>query len=126
MMGGLTLDTGALIALDRGDRRMGVMLARNAERGARVTIPATVVAQAIRNPRRQVRVMRLTRDTGTDLVPLDTEDAIGIGRLLGISRTSDITDAHVVLCARRSGQRVVTSDPGDLAALDPTLPLLAV
>jgi hypothetical protein len=38
----------------------------------------------------------------------------------------DIADAHVVLCARRAGQPVVTSDPRDLARLDPSLRLVVV
>ena len=42
------------------------------------------------------------------------------------SGTSDIADAHVVICARRAGQPVVTSDPGDLRQLDPALRLIAL
>jgi hypothetical protein len=53
-------------------------------------------------------------------------DATNVGRLLAASGTSDITDAHVVICARRSGQRVVTSDPGDLRALDPAVQPIAL
>jgi predicted nucleic acid-binding protein len=125
-MAGLTLDTGALIALDRGDRRIGVMLARIEQRGERVTIPATVIAQAVRHPAGQARIMRLARHGGTDVVPLDAEDAVAVGRLLAASRTADVADAHVVLCARRAGQRVVTSDPGDLMALDHGVQLIAL
>jgi hypothetical protein len=40
--------------------------------------------------------------------------------------TADITDAHVVICARRAGQSVVTSDPGDLSKLDPALSLIVI
>lgn len=40
-MAGITLDAGGLIALDRNDRRMLVLLARAGEEGVRVTIPAT-------------------------------------------------------------------------------------
>jgi hypothetical protein len=32
----------------------------------------------------------------------------------------------VVICARRAGQPVVTSDPGDLSSLDPSLILITV
>jgi hypothetical protein len=49
-MAGVTLDAGGLIALDRNDRRMIVLLARARETGACVTIPATALAQAIRRP----------------------------------------------------------------------------
>ena len=46
-MAGVTLDAGGLIALDRDDRRVVVLLARARETGARVTVPATVLAQAL-------------------------------------------------------------------------------
>ncbi len=46
-MKGATLDAGALIALDRDDRRVLVLLARAAEVGARMTVPATALAQAL-------------------------------------------------------------------------------
>ena len=125
-MAGITLDAGGLIALGRDDRRVVVLLARARETGARVTIPATALAQAIRRPEQQARVARLVRQPTTDVVALDRVDATNVGRLLAASGTSDITDAHVVICARRSGQRVVTSDPGDLRALDPAVQLIAL
>jgi len=125
-MPGVTFDAGGLIALDRNDRRVLVLVARARETGTRVTIPATALAQAVRRPGRQVRLARLTRQPGTDVVSLDRVDATNVGRLLAASRTSDITDAHVVICARRSGQHVVTSDPANLRALDPDIMLITL
>ena len=125
-MPGVTFDAGGLIALDRNDRRVLVLVARARETGTRVTIPATALAQAVRRPGRQVRLARLTRQPGTDVVSLDRVDATNVGRLLAASRTSDITDAHVVIWARRSGQHVVTSDPADLRALDPDIMLITL
>ncbi len=125
-MAGVTLDAGALIAIDRGDRRVLVLLARARETGAAVTIPATVLAQAIRRPEHQARLARLIRQPATDLVSLDRVDATSTGRLLAASGTSDIADAHVVICARRAGQPVITSDPGDLRALDPAISLISI
>jgi hypothetical protein len=125
-MPGVTFDAGGLIALDRDDRRMVVLLARARETGARITVPASALAQAIRKPDRQVRLSRLIRQPTTDVVALDRVDATNVGRLLSASGTSDITDAHVVICARRGGQPVVTSDPGDLRQLDPVLRLIAL
>jgi len=122
----VTLDAGALIALDRDDRRVVALLARAQETSARVTIPATALAQAVRNPARQARLARLVRQPATDVIALDRVDATGVGRLLAASGTADVVDAHVVLCARRTGQAVVTSDPDDLHHLDPTLTLVAV
>lgn len=125
-MKGVTLDAGGLIALDRNDRRVVVVLARAVETGGRITIPATALAQAIRRPDRQARLARLVRQPGSDVVPLDRVDATRVGRLLAAASTADVVDAHVVLCARRAGQRVVTSDPDDLRRLDPDLELLVV
>jgi hypothetical protein len=125
-MAGVTMDTGGLIALDRNDRRVVALLARAREVGARVTIPATALAPAIRQPERQARLTRLIRQPTTDVVPLDRVDATSVGRLLAASATSDVVDAHVVVCARRTHQRVVTSDPGDLRVLDPSITLVIV
>jgi hypothetical protein len=125
-MPGVTLDAGALIAVDRGDRRVLVLLARARETGAVVTVPATALAQAIRRPERQARLARLIRQPGTDVISLDRVDATSTGRLLAASGTSDIADAHVVICARRASQPVVTSDPGDLLGLDPAIGLITI
>jgi predicted nucleic acid-binding protein len=125
-MPGVTLDAGGLIALDRDDRRVVVLLARARETGAQVTVPAPALAQAIRRPERQVRLSRLIRQPGTDVIALGRVDATHVGRLLAASGTSDIADAHVVICARRAGQPVVTSDPNDLRQLDPALRLIAL
>jgi hypothetical protein len=123
---GVTLDAGALIALDRGDRRVLVLLARAKEVGATVTVPATALAQAIRRPRTQARLARLMRQPTTDIASLDGPDATSVGVLLAASRTSDIVDAHVVVCGRRSRQTIVTSDPDDLRRLDPAAPLVVL
>ena len=125
-MAGIILDAGALIALDRNDRRVLVLLARALETGARVTVPATALAQAIRQPERQARLARLMRQPTTDVVPLDRLDATSVGRLLAASATADIVDAHVVICARRARQQVATSDPDDLRRLDPGISLVTV
>lgn len=126
MIAGITFDAGGLIALDRDDRQVIVLLARAAEAGARVTVPASALAQAIRRPERQARLARLIRQPMTNVVPLDRVDAANIGRLLATSGTADIVDAHVVVCARRSAQQVVTADPDDLRRLDPHLDVVTV
>jgi predicted nucleic acid-binding protein len=123
---GITLDAGGLIGLDRDDRRVIVLLARAAEANGRITVPATALAQAIRRPERQARLARLIRQPMTDVVALDRVDATNVGRLLAASGTADIADAHVVVCARRRGQRIVTSDPDDLRRLDPDVQVVTL
>ena len=123
---GVTLDAGPLIQLDRGHRRVVVLLARANETARPVIVPGSALAQAIRDPARQARLARLLRQPRTQVVPLDRVDATQVGRLLAVSGTTDIADAHVVVCARRAGTRVVTSAPDDLRALDPALDLVVV
>ena len=125
-MNGVTMDAGALIALDRNDRLVIALLARAAETGVTVTVPATALAQAIRHPARQSKLSRLIRQPTTRLMPLDGPDATRVGLLLAATGTRDIADAHVVVCARRAGQAIVTIDPRDLSRLDPSLRLIVV
>jgi len=123
-MPGAVLDAGGLIAFERCSRKVVALLARAHETDAAITIPSTALAQTIRRPERQVRLARLLRSPSASVVPLDRADAVGVGRLLAASGTADIADAHVVVCARRAGQRVVTSDPDDLRQLDPALEIV--
>lgn len=125
-MAGVTLAAGGLIALERDDRRVIVLLARAAESGAHVNVPASALAQAIRRPERQARLARLIRQPTTTLRELDRVDATSVGRLLAATGTADVVDAHVVICARRAGQRVVTSDPDNLRALDASINLMVL
>jgi hypothetical protein len=123
---GVTLDAGGLIAVDRGNREVLATLALIRQWSGTVTVPATALAQAMRNPSRQVRLIRLVRQTTTKIVDLNRADAIAVGRILARTRTSDIADAHVVLSARRVGQAIVTSDAAGLRRLDPTIRLVEI
>jgi len=49
---GYTLDAGALIAVDRGDRRMAFLIGRAFERQAVLTVPAAALAQVAGSTRR--------------------------------------------------------------------------
>jgi predicted nucleic acid-binding protein len=122
-LSGITFDAGGLIALDRNDRRALALVARAKERGMRITIPATALAQAIRNPAKQARLSRLIRQIDTDLIG---PDATTVGLLLARTGTADIVDAHVVVCARRAQQAIVTSDADDLRRIAPDLQLVVV
>lgn len=123
---GVTLDAGPLLKLDRNDRQVAVLLARAQELGAPIIVPGTALAQAISDPARQARLSRLLRQPQTRVMPLDRVDATSVGRLLAVKGRSDIADAQVVVCARRAGTGVVTSDPDDLHDLDATLRLTVV
>ena len=125
-MKGLTIDTGALIAFELNDRLMVRIIntARAAE--VEIVVPAGVVAQAWRDGTRQVRLARLLRASDVFVEALDDSRAREAGQLCGTTRTRDVIDATVVLCARRRGHRVVTSDAKDLERLDPNLELVEI
>jgi hypothetical protein len=123
---GITFDAGGLIALERNDRRVFSILAAALEQGDRIIVPATALAQVIRNPARQARLWRMIQHDTTEVIPLDGSHAQAVGVLLAQTRTSDISNAHVVICARRAGHAVITSDPLDLRRLDPNLRLVTV
>lgn len=126
MTSGLTLDTGALLALERGDVRVRALLKRAIENHLALAIPAGVVAQAWRGGPRQARVARLLNDPGVEVLSLDDVTARAVGVLCGRSGHADIVDVHVALLAREHGHQVVTSDPDDLRGIDPSLGLILV
>jgi predicted nucleic acid-binding protein len=125
-MPGLTLDAGALIAFERNDRRVVALLARAVARDYELVVPAGVVGQVWRDGRRQARLARLLATDEVEVESLHDARAREAGQLCGARKTSDVTDASVVLCAREHGHAVVTSDPEDLERLDPKLALIVV
>lgn len=126
MSPGLTLDTGALLALERGESRMRALLRRAREHELAISVPAGVVAQAWRGGPRQARVARLLADPRVSIPQLDDVTARAVGLLCGRSGHPDVIDVHVALHARQHDDAVVTSDEGDLRAVDPSLRLVTV
>lgn len=123
---GIVFDAGGLIALERNDRRVFSILDTALQDGDRIIVPATALAQVIRNPARQVRLWRMIQFDKTEVIPLDASQAQAVGALLARTRTSDITDAHVVICAQAAGYAILTSDPLDLKRLAPALRLIRI
>ncbi len=123
---GIVLDTGALIALERGDKRMIALLRQALAQGRVFRVPAGVVGQAWRNGRVQVTLARFLRSVEVEIVPLDEELARSCGELCGAAKASDVIDASVVILARKRRDLVVTSDPDDLRRLDPAAQIIAV
>ncbi|MBL0749260.1 type II toxin-antitoxin system VapC family toxin [Nocardioides baculatus] len=126
MSGGFCLDAGALIALDRGQRAIVGLLAGTLDAGGSLEVPAAVVAQVWRDGARQARLARFLRARGVVMVDLDADAARAIGVMCGHVGVSDVVDGHVALHARRRGLAVLTSDPRDIARLDPSLVIVEV
>jgi hypothetical protein len=107
-------DAGGLIALDRGDREGGAILAVAAEAGVDAVTSSACIAQAWRDPVRQARLARaLAGFVERSLGPRAARDC---GILLARSSTSDIADAAIALVIE-DGDTVLTSDPGDIEHL---------
>lgn len=111
----LVLDSGALIALERGDRGMWRRL-KSANLSSEVPVShGGIVGQAWRG--RGARQALLAKALlGIDVRALDESFGKAAGELLAQSRKTDVIDAALVLLAD-DGDSIVTSDPDDLKAL---------
>lgn len=123
---GIVLDAGALIALDRGDKRMIALLQRALTQGRAFRVPLGVVGQAWRDGRVHVTLARFLRSKDVEIVPLDEQTARACGELCGATNSRDIIDASVVILARERRDPIVTSDPDDLRRLDPGAQIIRV
>ena len=113
-MAGLILDSGALIAYERNDRRLWVAFKAQQKTGDPMVIPALVLAQVWRD-RRQVALARLIK--ACNVVAFDLSLARRVGELCGTTETNDIVDAAVALGALDYKSNVATSDPTDIRIL---------
>ena len=123
---GIVLDTGALIALERGDKRMIALLDRALTQSRAFRVPAGVVGQAWRNGRLQVTSALFLRSEEVEIVPLDEQLARSCGELRGAASASEVIDASVVIIARERQDLIVMSDPGDLRRLDPAAQIITL
>ena len=108
------LDAGALIAIDKRDRKVGAMLRLLQHDGVPVRTSAGAVAQAWRSGPRQANLARVL--PGLDVAVLDEIAGKRVGELLGANGTNDLVDAHVALLIEPGGS-VLTSDEPDIEAL---------
>jgi hypothetical protein len=124
---GLTLDTGALLALDQPAKAVAMQARLEAarRRGGTICVPAEAVAQAWRSPR-QARLARLLKSPDIDIAVMTLSVARAVGLMCAASGHDDVVDVHVVLCARQRHHAIVTSDPGDIARIDATVPRILV
>jgi len=112
---GVTYDSGALIAAERGERRIWARHRALLLRRVVPVVPAPVVAQCWRGTARQAQLARLL--AGCEIESLDDTRAKATGILAGRARTADIVDAAVMEGALRRDDLIVSSDEGDLAAI---------
>jgi hypothetical protein len=101
--------------VDRDDRAMVARLRAAQQHGLELRSNAMVIAQVWRDRHgRQANLARLLR--AVDVRTVTRQDGRDAGVLQAAADTTDPIDATVVLLAA-PGDRILTSDPGDLSRL---------
>jgi predicted nucleic acid-binding protein len=120
---GITFDTGALIALERRQRRMLVVWERATERALRITVPFVVVAEWWRGQDRRLgRILDAVQiEPGTRRLA----ETAGMA-LAAVGRGPSVVDAIVMASAAQRGDLVYTSDFADLARLQAHFPAVRI
>lgn len=113
-MNAVVYDAAVLVAADRNERRAWAEHKARLEFGVIPLVPAPVVAQVSRSPQ-QAQLRRFL--AGCAVVPLAEAEAHEAGRLLGLTRTSDVVDAVVATTAVRRRATILTSDPDQMKRL---------
>ncbi len=119
---GITLDTGALIALERAEKRMRSVLMTALTDRIVVTVPAVVVAEWWRGrTSRRAQIL--------DAIDVEsTSEAIAksAGEAMAALTGTTVIDAIVMASAARRGDVVFTSDFSDLQRLQRYLPSVRI
>ena len=124
----IVLDTGALIAIDRGRRDLLSRLPAALENGDRIRAPAGVIGQVWREGGRQTLLSRALNRC--EEIPLDGRTARSAGQLCGQTGTRDVIDASVAVAVGESKRRdrdvvLLTSDADDMRTLISALNTIA-
>jgi predicted nucleic acid-binding protein len=118
-MSGLTLDTGALIALERKQHSMVQVYTTAQRAGVRITVPAVVVAEwwragAGKRFRERLMASVVAEDLTRRLAELAGE---ALGSVVGSRPDKGTIDGIVVTSAWLRGDTIYTSDVPDLEAI---------
>jgi predicted nucleic acid-binding protein len=119
---GLTLDTGALIALERRERRMTLVFATAKADDLPVTVPAAVLVEWLRgHPSRRLPLPSLLARVKVEPLSLRLARLAGEA-LAGMPDKVSVVDAVVMASAAQRGDAVYTSDIPDLQSLQQCFP----
>jgi predicted nucleic acid-binding protein len=118
---GLTFDTGALIALERGNKRMRAVLLAAEQEGLDVTVPAAALIEWWRSGPRQREVL-----AAVAVEPTTERLAKLAGEAIATVPGATPIDALVMASAAQRGDVVYTSDFDDLDALRAHFPSVRV
>lgn len=111
----MIFDAGVFIALDTRSKRRVVAAIVEQMRidGKVIRTTSPVLAQAWRDPARQVAMARLVKTL--DVLPFGDSKAVGIR--CADTGTSDVVDADLTIWAEVLGDTVLTTDPRDMTKL---------
>jgi predicted nucleic acid-binding protein len=124
MAAGLTLDSGALIAVERRNRDVMALLKATIADRITLTVPAVVLAEVWRGGARSAPLARTLVDCFVE--PVDEAIARSAGAALGRAHSDQTIDSLVMASAARRGDRVLTSDPEDLERFRACFPKVRV
>jgi len=109
----ITLDTGALVAIERRRRPMLAFMTEALSRGLRITVPTCVVGEWWRGQRGPVaRIL-----DAVVVEPLTLPLAKLVGETIAAVRDASLVDAVVVASAAQRGDLVLTTDLDDLSRI---------
>jgi len=111
-MAGLTLDSGALIAFERQDRRTLTHVKLAQQLGYELTVPTPVIVEVWRGGSRSARIASLL--DACVIEPLFSELARVAGEAIAAVKGATVVDAVVMASAASRGDRVLTADFDDL------------
>jgi predicted nucleic acid-binding protein len=119
---GITLDTGALVALERRRARILRLLRGAAARGVPVVVPVAVLTEWWRGrTRTREAILR-----AIIVEPMTAALALAAGEALAAVPGATAIDAIVVASAARRGDVVLTGDVDDLTRLTAQFPSVRV
>ncbi len=109
----ITLDTGALVAIERRRRPMLAFMTEALSRGLRITVPTCVVGEwwrGQRGPAARILDAVIVEPLGLSLAKL-------AGETQALVRGASLVDTVVVASAAQRGDLVLTSDLDDLSRI---------
>ena len=115
-MTGITLDTGAIIALEKGKRRILSVVSVAIAHDIPIYIPATALAEFWREPSKAMRSLL----ADCTVLPMTSREAEALGTVLGrLGRRAGplFVDASVALFAALYAPVLYTADPDDLSEI---------
>src|SRR5262249_37813236 len=113
----LILDSGAVIALARGDRRARSFLARALELQTPIEIPVVVLAETVRGGPRDAPINRVLKPVASVPEAREVHGRRAVRQLPAASSAATVDDLVVAHALETGGAHVLTGDREDLERL---------